>query len=125
VQIFRNHEASLTADLHYRIDWFRWLIEQAPNYGLVCIADDLLDMFNVESTIKQAREVSRLIKDLADAGRSLFRKSRQMLAACSRTIGHQCTHGSLISARTGSIPRYSSRFMAGTPSTSPNFLKDP
>ena len=52
----------LTADLHFRIDWFRWLIEQAPNYELVCIAGDLLDMLNVESTMGQAREVSRLIR---------------------------------------------------------------
>ena len=28
----------LTADLHFRIHWFRWLIEQALNYDLICIA---------------------------------------------------------------------------------------
>jgi hypothetical protein len=28
----------LTADLHFRTDWFRWLMEQAPSYDLVCIA---------------------------------------------------------------------------------------
>jgi uncharacterized protein len=56
----------LTADLHFRIDWFRWLIEQAPRYDLVCIAGDLLDMFEVESTKEQAREVGRLIRELAD-----------------------------------------------------------
>jgi Icc-related predicted phosphoesterase len=53
----------LTADLHFRIDWFRWLLGQAPNYDLVCIAGDLLDMFEVKSTREQAREVTRLIKE--------------------------------------------------------------
>jgi Icc-related predicted phosphoesterase len=48
----------LTADLHFRTDWFRWLMEQPPSYDLVCIAGDLLDMFNVESTKGQPREVS-------------------------------------------------------------------
>src|ERR1700676_1727463 len=56
----------LTADLHFRLHWFRWLIEQAPSYDLVCIAGDLLDMFNVELTKGQAREVSMLIRELAD-----------------------------------------------------------
>src|ERR1700688_4690074 len=56
----------LTADLHFRIDWFRWLIEQAPNYDLVCIAGDLLDMFGVKSTREQAREVTGFIRELAD-----------------------------------------------------------
>jgi hypothetical protein len=56
----------LTADLHFRIDWFRWLIEQAPNYDLVCIAGDLLDMFEAKSTREQAREVTSLIRELAD-----------------------------------------------------------
>jgi Icc-related predicted phosphoesterase len=56
----------LTADLHFRTEWFRWLVEQAPGYDLVCIAGDLLDMFNVEPTKMQAREVSTLIRELAD-----------------------------------------------------------
>jgi predicted MPP superfamily phosphohydrolase len=56
----------LTADLHFHNDWFRWLIEQAPNYDLVCIAGDLLDMFAVKSTREQAREVTGFIRELAD-----------------------------------------------------------
>jgi len=56
----------LTADLHFRVDWFRWLLEQAPNCDLICIAGDLLDMFEVKSTREQAREVTRLIRELAD-----------------------------------------------------------
>jgi predicted MPP superfamily phosphohydrolase len=56
----------LTADLHFRIDWFRWLIAQAPSYDLVCLAGDVLDMFDVKLTKEQAREVSILIRELAD-----------------------------------------------------------
>jgi hypothetical protein len=39
----------LTADLHFRSHWFRWLIKQAANYDLVCIASDLLDMSKSET----------------------------------------------------------------------------
>jgi len=56
----------ITADLHFRRPWFRWLIEQAANYDLVCIGGDLLDMFAGESRTEQAREVTRLIRELAN-----------------------------------------------------------
>jgi predicted MPP superfamily phosphohydrolase len=56
----------LTADLHYRLHWFRWLIEQAPDFHLVCIAGDLLDMFESETRLDQAREITRVIRRLAD-----------------------------------------------------------
>jgi predicted MPP superfamily phosphohydrolase len=56
----------ITADLHFRIHWFRWLIEQAPNFDLICIAVDLLDMFNPETRLEQARQVRTLIRELAD-----------------------------------------------------------
>jgi DNA repair exonuclease SbcCD nuclease subunit len=56
----------LTTDLHSRIHWFRWLIEQAPNFDLLCIAGDLLDMFKSETRLEQARETTRLVRDLAD-----------------------------------------------------------
>jgi uncharacterized protein len=55
-----------TADLHFRLHWFRWLIEQAPSYDLVCIAGDLLDMFKSETRLEQAREVRIFIRELAD-----------------------------------------------------------
>jgi predicted phosphodiesterase len=55
----------ITADLHFRPHWFRWLIDQGANYDLVCIAGDLLDMFKSESKTEQAREVSRWIRELA------------------------------------------------------------
>ena len=60
-----SHELLITADLHYREHWFRWLIEQGPDYDLVCIAGDLLDMFRAEPRTEQAIEVSRLLRELA------------------------------------------------------------
>ena len=56
----------ITADLHLRLHWFRWLIEQAPNFDLVCITGDLLDMFKSETWMEQAREITRLVRELAD-----------------------------------------------------------
>jgi predicted MPP superfamily phosphohydrolase len=59
----------ITADLHFRQHWFRWLIEQGASYNLICIAGDLLDMFGKEPRIAQAREVSRWIRELAKVTR--------------------------------------------------------
>jgi predicted phosphodiesterase len=56
----------ITADLHFRIHWFRWLIEQAPDFDLICIAGDLLDMFASETRTEQARETTRLVRELAN-----------------------------------------------------------
>jgi Icc-related predicted phosphoesterase len=59
----------ITADLHYREHWLRWLIEQGANYDLICIAGDLLDMFKGEPRMEQARGVSRLLRELATVTR--------------------------------------------------------
>jgi predicted phosphodiesterase len=59
----------ITADLHYREHWFRWLIARACDCDLICIAGDLLDMFRSEPRIVQAREVSRWICELAKVTR--------------------------------------------------------
>jgi Calcineurin-like phosphoesterase len=56
----------ITADLHFCLHWFRWLIEQAPDFDLICIAGDLLDMFKSETRTEQARQITRLIRELAD-----------------------------------------------------------
>src|ERR1700675_471507 len=56
----------IAADLHFRLHWFRWLIDQAPVFDLVCIAGDLLDIFNSETRAEQARGTTRLIRELAD-----------------------------------------------------------
>jgi hypothetical protein len=47
IQFDKNEIAP--ADLHFRLHWFRWLIEQAPDFDLVCIAGDLLDLFKFET----------------------------------------------------------------------------
>jgi predicted phosphodiesterase len=59
----------ITADLHYRKHWFRWLFTRAGDYDLICIAGDLLDMFSGEPRIVQAMEVSRWIRELAQVTR--------------------------------------------------------
>jgi Calcineurin-like phosphoesterase len=56
----------LTADLHFHIHWFHWLIQQAPDFDLVCIAGDLLDMFRSETRMEQAREIRTLVRELAN-----------------------------------------------------------
>ena len=58
----------ITADLHHREQWFR-LLSRAAEWDLVCIAGDLLDMFNAEARIMQARTVSRWIRELAKVTR--------------------------------------------------------
>jgi DNA repair exonuclease SbcCD nuclease subunit len=58
----------ITADLHYRGQWFR-LLSRAAEWDLVCIAGDLLDMFNAEPRIVQARTISRWIRELAKVTR--------------------------------------------------------
>jgi len=55
----------ITADLHYREQWFRWLSDRAVDYDLVCIAGDLLDMFCMEQRVLQTQTVSRWIRVLA------------------------------------------------------------
>ena len=74
----------ITADLHYREHWFR-LLERSRDYNRICIAGDLLDMFNAEPRIMQARTVSRWIRELAKVTR---------VAICSGNhdnAGHQIT----------------------------------
>jgi predicted MPP superfamily phosphohydrolase len=56
----------ITADLHFRLHWFRWLIEEAQDFDLVCIAGDLLDMFRSETRMEQAREIRTLVEELAN-----------------------------------------------------------
>jgi predicted MPP superfamily phosphohydrolase len=58
----------ITADLHYREQWFR-LLSRAPEWDLLCIAGDLLDMFSAEPRIVQARTVSGWIRELAKVTR--------------------------------------------------------
>src|SRR6201981_1575170 len=87
-----------TADLHYREQWFR-LLSRAPEWDLVCIAGALLDMFNAEPRIVQARTVSRWIRELAKVTR---------VAICS---GNHDNAGRQISA--DRAPVYAGRLALG------------
>src|ERR1700756_4129762 len=70
----------LTADLHYREEWFRWLSTRAGDYDLICIAGDLLDMFFREPRMVQAMEGSRWIRELAKITRVAICPGRQISA---------------------------------------------
>jgi uncharacterized protein len=97
----RQMKLLLTADLHFRADWFRWLLEQAPNYDLVCIAGDLLDMFDRKSTKEQALEVTGLIKELADIiPVAVCSGTTTMPVDSYRTTGLHYINGWLIGTRT-------------------------
>lgn len=117
----------LTADLHYRLPWYRWLIEQAPPVDLVCIAGDLLDMLREGSRSWQAREVSALLKELAEkvpvalcsgnhdnAGKMIVHDRVTVLAWMMKdleargliTDGQTATFGSLV---VSTIPYWSSK----------------
>jgi Icc-related predicted phosphoesterase len=91
----------LTADLHFRLHWVRWLIEQAPDFDLICIAGDLLDLFRSETRMEQAREVQTLVEELADiVPVAIVPAIMTTLADSSSTTGHQFMHGSLSSELT-------------------------
>jgi DNA repair exonuclease SbcCD nuclease subunit len=61
----RRMKILITADLHYREHWFRWLLSRAADYDLICIAGDLLDMFREEPRMEQARQVTRWIREVS------------------------------------------------------------
>jgi predicted MPP superfamily phosphohydrolase len=66
---FGTAKILITADLHYQEHWFRWLLSRAADCDLVCIAGDLLDMFDSEPRTAQAEQVSRWIRELAKVTR--------------------------------------------------------
>jgi Icc-related predicted phosphoesterase len=59
----------ITADLHYRKEWFEWMTQEAPRFEAVLIAGDFLDMFIAEPRTMQAREVQSWLKCLAEVTR--------------------------------------------------------
>jgi Icc-related predicted phosphoesterase len=75
-----------TADLHYRLPWFQWLIDQAPKYDLICIAGDFLDIFNVESRENQARVASVLVRELGRVTRVGVCSGNQDIAGRQVTV---------------------------------------
>lgn len=51
-----------TADLHGRIGWLRWLRQQAPEFDLVSIAGDILDLRDDRRIKQQIDQISALLK---------------------------------------------------------------
>lgn len=55
----------LTADLRYRLSWFKWVETQAGQYDAITIAGDLLDVFNKESLPRQIKQATNWLRSLA------------------------------------------------------------
>jgi predicted MPP superfamily phosphohydrolase len=55
----------LTADLRYRLSWFKWLDAQAVHYEAIAIAGDLLDVFYKEPLKRQVQRTSAWLRSLA------------------------------------------------------------
>jgi hypothetical protein len=56
----------LTADLHFKENWYRWLIERQADFGLICIAGDLLDMFSPVPLLDQIEIVTLRLRAMAE-----------------------------------------------------------
>jgi DNA repair exonuclease SbcCD nuclease subunit len=55
----------LTADLHCRLPWFKWLEAQALRYEAVIISGDLLDVFHKEPLKQQVKRTTSWLRSLA------------------------------------------------------------
>jgi predicted MPP superfamily phosphohydrolase len=77
-----THENPRLSGPHYRSHWFHWLSQQAANFDLVCIAGDLLDMFKGAPRMKQAREISRRLRELAKVARVAICSGNHDNAGC-------------------------------------------
>jgi predicted phosphodiesterase len=56
----------LTADLRYRLPWFKWLEAQAVHYEAIAICGDLLDVFSKEPLKRQAQRTTGWLRTLAE-----------------------------------------------------------
>lgn len=56
----------LTAELHYRLAWFKWLEAQAVHYDAIAICGDLLDVFHKEPVKRQVQRTTRWLRSLAE-----------------------------------------------------------
>ncbi len=56
----------LTADLHFKENWYRWLIERQSEFDLVCIAGDLLDIFSPVPLLNQIEIVTLRLRAMAE-----------------------------------------------------------
>ena len=63
----------LSSDLHYRADWFAWLLKAAPKYDAVAVAGDLLDIDS---------ELAPQIEFLRDWVRKMKRTGTPLFLCC-------------------------------------------
>ena len=56
----------LTAELHYRLSWFKWLEAQAVHYDALAICGDLLDVFYKEPLKRQVQRTTSWLRTLAE-----------------------------------------------------------
>jgi Calcineurin-like phosphoesterase len=56
----------LTAELHYRLSWFKWLEAQAVHYMAIAICGDLLDVFYKEPLKRQVQRTTSWLRTLAE-----------------------------------------------------------
>lgn len=50
------------SDFHANEIWFDWLVEQAPEYDLVCLTGDLLDLFEIHRVHDQLRMIKAALR---------------------------------------------------------------
>ncbi len=85
----------LTADLHFHRPWFDWLLDRAPNYDLVAVAGDLMDMNYPGGVVSQLL----YLYDWAQA----MTKRHAVLALCSGN--HDLPSGAPLVVPHGAIPK--------------------
>jgi predicted phosphodiesterase len=56
----------LTAELHYRLSWFKWLEAQVVHYDAIAICGDLLDVFYKEPLKRQVQRTTGWLRTLAN-----------------------------------------------------------
>jgi predicted phosphodiesterase len=54
----------LTAELHYRLSWFKWLEAQAAHYDAIAICGDLLDVFYKDPLKRQIQRTTSWLRGL-------------------------------------------------------------
>jgi hypothetical protein len=55
----------LTADLRYRLSWFKWLDTQAGHYEAIALSGDLLDVFYKAPLKRQVQRTTNFLRSLA------------------------------------------------------------
>jgi Calcineurin-like phosphoesterase len=84
----------LTAELHYRLAWFKWLEAQAIHYDAIAISGDLLDVFFKEPLKRQVPRTTSWLRTLAE---------KTSVIVCS---GNHDTFDIPVERSTGAIPAW-------------------